>query len=172
MTDIASVAPGSNEELNSSRFDPYSINICNDSDSDYLYPSYRRLTFISMDACDFCDKVETPGPYLFYISIETKNGWVTCSNDSCRKKGEAALDHYMKTCAYGKANIFKGKCIKVRRTSGEIEDNWKLSNSFVEPLIDDNGVERVCVVNASEEIEKWIDIKKIFEWNRGTRKST
>jgi len=166
MTDIASVAPGSTEEFNSSRFDPHSINICNDSDSDYLYPSYRRLTFISMDACDFCDKVETPGPYLFYISIETKNGWVTCSNDSCRKKGEAALDHYMKTRAYGKANIFKGKCIKVRRTSGEFEDNWKLSNSFVEPLIDDNGVERVCVVNASEEIEKWIDIKKIFEWNK------
>jgi hypothetical protein len=161
MTDIAL---GITEEVNSSRFEPTSINICNDSDD--LYPSYRRLTFISMDACDFCDKVETPGPYLFYISIETKNGWVTCSNDSCRKKGEAALDHYMKTRAYGKANIFKGKCIKVRRTSGEIEDNWKLSSSFVEPLIDDNGVERVCVVNASEEIEKWIDIKKILEWNK------
>ncbi len=144
-------------------------NVANSSSVQYngsLYPSYRRLTFISMDACDFCDKVDTPGPFLFYISIETKNGWVTCSNESCKKKGEAALDHYMKTRAYGKANIFKGKCIKVQRSSGEVEHDWKLSSSFVEPIIDDQGVERICVVNNSEEIEKWVDIRKILEWNK------
>jgi hypothetical protein len=130
------------------------------------YPSYRRLTFISVDACDFCDKVEEPGPYLYYISIETKNGWVTCANEGCKQKGQAALDYYMQTKAYGKANGLKGKCIKIQRSSGKVEENWKLSQHFIEPLVDENGVERVCVVNASEEIEKWVNIDKLIELNK------
>ena len=130
------------------------------------YPSYRRLTFLSIDACDFCEQVEEPGPYLFYISIETKNGWVTCANETCKKKGQAALDHYMKTKAYGKANALKGKCIKIQRSSGIIEDNWKLSQHFIEPLVDEHGVERVCVVNANDEIEKWVNTHKLIELNK------
>jgi len=130
------------------------------------HPSYRRLTFISTYACDFCDKVEEPGPYLYYISIETKNGWVTCANEGCKQKGQAALDHYMQTKAYGKANGLKGKCIKIQRSSGVMEDNWKLSQHFIEPLIDEHGVERVCVVNATEEIEKWVNTHKLVELNK------
>ena len=30
---------------------------------------YRRLTFISMNACDFCTHVTTPGPYMQYLSF-------------------------------------------------------------------------------------------------------
>jgi hypothetical protein len=129
------------------------------------YPHYRRLVFISVNACDFCDSVETPGPYMYYISIETKNGWVTCSNETCKRKGEAALDHYMRTKAYGRANIFRGKLMKVKRTSGFIEDNWKLSTQFVEPVTDDGGNERVCVVNETGEIEKWVSVDNILQWN-------
>jgi hypothetical protein len=129
------------------------------------FPHYRRLVFISVNACDFCDCVETPGPYMYYISIETKNGWVTCSNETCKRKGEAALDHYMRTKAYGKANIFRGKTMKVKRTSGFIEDNWKLSTQFVETVTDDSGNERVCVVNETGEIEKWVSIDHILQWN-------
>jgi hypothetical protein len=129
------------------------------------FPHYRRLVFISVNACDFCDSVETPGPYMYYISIETKNGWVTCSNETCKRKGEAALDHYMRTKAYGKANIFRGKSMKVKRTSGRIEDNWKLSTQFVETVTDDGGNERVCVVNETGEIEKWVNVDHILQWN-------
>jgi hypothetical protein len=129
------------------------------------YPHYRRLVFISIDACDFCDSVEIPGPYMYYISIETKSGWVSCSNEKCKRKGEAALAHYMRTKAYGRANIFRGKSVKVKRTSGHIEDNWKLSRHFVEPAVDASGNERVCVVNETEEIEKWVSIDHILQWN-------
>lgn len=129
------------------------------------YPPYRRLTFISIDACDFCDKVEQPGPFMYYISIETKNGWVTCANEACKKKGEEALDYYMKTKAYGEANMLKGKCIKIQRSSGVVEDDWKLSRQFVEPFVDEHGVKRVCVVNATNEIEKWVCIHKLIELN-------
>jgi hypothetical protein len=129
------------------------------------YPSYRRLTFLSIDACDFCDKVENPGPYLYYISFETKNGWVTCANEACKKKGQSAVDHYMRTKAYGKANCLKGKCIRIQRSSGIVEDNWKLSQHFIEPLVDESGIERVCVVNATNEIEKWVSVHKLIEFN-------
>jgi hypothetical protein len=129
------------------------------------YPSYRRLVFIPLTACDFCDSVETPGPYMYYISIETKNGWVTCSNETCKRKGEAALNHYMQTKAYGKANIFRGKLVKVKRTSGFIEDNWKLSTQFVETITDTNGIERVCVVSEDDQIEKWVSVDHILQWN-------
>ena len=44
-------------------------------------PDYRRLTFISINACDFCTHVTNPGPYMYYISFETKNGWVSCGDE-------------------------------------------------------------------------------------------
>jgi hypothetical protein len=47
-----------------------------------------------------------------------------------------------------------------------MEDNWKLSQHFIEPLIDEHGVERVCVVNATEEIEKWVNTHKLIELNK------
>ena len=137
----------------------------NDSEFDSSYPLYRRLTFISMNACDFCDKVETPGPFMYYISFETKNGWVACSNPLCKKKGEAAVEHYMRTQAYGKANHLRGKCIKVKRTSGAVEDGWTLSAMFTELRVDQNGVERVCVVDETGEIEKWVNVVNLLEWN-------
>ena len=130
-------------------------------------PSYRRLTFISMNACDFCDKVETPGPFMYYISFETKNGWVACSNPACKKRGEAAVEHYMRTQAYGKANHLRGKCVKVKRTSGQLEDGWTLSTMCTELNVDQNGIERVCVVDKTGEIEKWVNVVNLLEWNNG-----
>jgi hypothetical protein len=129
------------------------------------YPHCRRLTFISMDSCDFCDNVQTPGPFMYYISIESKNGWVTCSNEVCKKKGRAAVDHFMRTQAYGKANHLRGKCIKVKRTAGNIESGWTLSTAFTEFTVDCSGVERVCVVDKTGEIEKWVNVSRLIEWN-------
>ena len=44
-------------------------------------PHYRRLTFISLNACDFCTHVTKPGPYMHYLSFETKNGWASCGQE-------------------------------------------------------------------------------------------
>ena len=143
----------------------HSGNVSEKDDDIYQYPLHRRLTFISMNACDFCDKVETPGPYMYYISLETKNGWVACSNPECKKKGEAAVEYYMRTQSYGKANHLRGKRIRVKRTSGAIEDTWTLSTIFVEPILDYSGVERVCVVNETGDVEKWVNVLDLLEWN-------
>lgn len=137
----------------------------NDNDK-YDYPAYRRLTFIEMNSCDFCQNVDNPGPFMHYISFETKNGWVSCSNQRCKKMGDDAVKEYMRTKAYGKVNSLKNSFIKIKRTSGCIESNWKLSPVYVEPTVDQFGVERVCVVNETEEIEKWVNVEKILELNQ------
>lgn len=139
--------------------------VCDDDDIEPTYPHYRRLTFISVDSCDFCSNVEKPGPYMYYMSFETKHGWVSCSNEACKQKGEAAVDHFMRTQAYGKANRLRGKSIRVQRTSGQFESTWKLSTLCTETNTDKNGVERVCVVNEAGEIEKWVSVSNLLEWN-------
>ncbi len=130
-----------------------------------ITPHHRRLTFISMNSCDFCKHVTKPGPYMHYLSFETKNGWVSCGHDDCREKGKKAVEDFMKNKAYGKANHLKDRAIKVKRTSGQMESDWFLERSFPEVEIDQNGVEKVCVTKPSACIEKWVSIENLLNWN-------
>ena len=129
-------------------------------------PHYRRLTFISMNACDFCTHVTKPGPYMHYLSFETKNGWVSCGDDACREKGKQAIEYFMKNKAYGRANHLKDReSIKVKRTSGQMDSDWLLERSYPEVQMDYNGVEKVCVTKPSACIEKWVSIDNLRSWN-------
>ena len=127
---------------------------------------YRRLTFISMNACDFCTHVTTPGPYMHYLSFETKNGWVSCGDDACREKGKQAIEFFMKNKAYGRANHLKDReSIKVKRTSGQMDSDWLLERSYPEVQVDNNGIHKVCVTKPSACIEKWVSIDNLLSWN-------
>lgn len=129
-------------------------------------PHYRRLTFIQMNACDFCKNVKTPGPYMNYISFETKNGWVSCGDEECRRRGKQAVEDFMKHEAFGRANHLKYcESIKVKRTSGQMDDDWVLERSYPEVQIDQYGVEKVCVTKPSACIEKWVSIDNLLSWN-------
>lgn len=129
-------------------------------------PHYRRLTFIQMNACDFCTHVTTPGPYMHYLSFETKNGWVSCGNEECKRRGKQAVEDFMKHEAYGRANHLKDRdSIKVKRTSGQMDYDWILERSYPEVQIDQNGIEKVCVTKPSACIEKWVSIDNLLTWN-------
>ena len=129
-------------------------------------PHYRRLTFISMNACDFCSHVTKPGPYMHYLSFETKNGWVSCGDDACREKGKQAIEDFMKNKAYGRANHLKDcESIKVKRTSGQMDSDWMLERSYPEVQVDYNGIHKVCVTKPSACIEKWVSIDNLLSWN-------
>ena len=132
-----------------------------------LMPHYRRLTFISINACDFCTHVTTPGPYMHYISFETKNGWVSCGQEGCKRRGKQAVDDFMKHEAYGRANHLKDReSINVRRTSGQMDSDWMLERFYPEVQMDDKGVEKVCVTKPSALIEKWVSIDNLLLWNQ------
>lgn len=130
-------------------------------------PYYRRLTFIQMNACDFCRHVTNPGPYMHYLSFETKNGWVSCGNEECKERGKQAVEDFMKHEAYGRANHLKDReSIKVKRTSGQMDDDWVLERSYPEVQLDQNGVEKVCVTKPSACIEKWVSVDNLLLWNQ------
>lgn len=130
-------------------------------------PHYRRLTFIQMNACDFCKNVKTPGPYMNYISFETKNGWVSCGDEECRRRGKQAVEDFMKHEAFGRANYLKEReSIKVKRTSGQMDDDWVLERSYPEVQTDQNGIEKVCVTKPSACIEKWVSVDNLLLWNQ------
>lgn len=129
-------------------------------------PHYHRLTFISLNACDFCTHVTKPGPYMHYISFETKNGWVSCGQEECRRRGKQSVDDFMKCKAYGRANHLKDlESINVKRTSGQMDSDWLLERLYPEVQIDDKGVEKVCVTKPSALIEKWVSIDNLLSWN-------
>ena len=130
------------------------------------HPHYHRLTFISMNACDFCTDVTKPGPYTHYLSFETKNGWVSCGQEECKRRGKQAVEAFMENEAYGRANHLKDRtAINVKRTSGQMDNDWMLERLFPEVQIDNKGEEKVCVTKPSECIEKWVSIDKLLSWN-------
>lgn len=130
-------------------------------------PNYRRLTFIQMNACDFCTHVTKPGPYMHYLSFETKNGWVSCGNEACKQRGKQSVEDFMRHEAYGRANHLKDrKWINVKRTSGQMDSDWVLERSYPEVQMDEKGIEKVCVTKPSACIEKWVSIDNLLSWNQ------
>jgi hypothetical protein len=129
-------------------------------------PHYHRLTFISMNACDFCTHVTNPGPYMHYLSFETKNGWISCGQEQCKTRGKQAVEAFMNNEAYGRANHLKDReSINVKRTSGQMDSDWLLERSYPEVQVDNKGEEKVCVTKPSALIVKWVSVDKLLSWN-------
>jgi len=128
-------------------------------------PSYRRLTFIRMNECDFCTNVQTPGPYMHYLSFVTKNGWASCANERCKQRGEDAITDFMDTKAFGRANHLKDRPIKIKRTSGQMDDDWVLEKTFPEVQLSSTGEDKVCVTKLGADLEKWVSVNNLLSWN-------
>jgi hypothetical protein len=126
---------------------------------------YRRLTFIHMNQCDFCTNVQTPGPYMHYISFVTKNGWASCANERCKQRGKDEVANFMATKAFGRANHLKDRPIKIKRTSGQMDDDWVLEKTFPEVQLSSTGEEKVCVTKLGADLEKWVSVNNILSWN-------
>ncbi len=126
---------------------------------------YRRLTFIRINECDFCTNVQTPGPYMHYLSFVTKNGWVSCANEICKQRGNDAITDFMATKAFGRANHLKDRPIKIKRTSGQMDDDWVLEKTFPEVQLSSTGEEKVCVTKLGADIEKWVSVNNLLSWN-------
>ena len=133
---------------------------------------YRRLTFIRMNECDFCTNVQTPGPYMHYLSFVTKNGWVSCANEICKQRGKDEVENFMATKAFGRANHLKDRPIKIKRTSGQMDDDWVLEKAFPEVQLSSTGEEKVCVTKLGADIEKWVSINNVLNWNTGNTGNT
>lgn len=126
-----------------------------------MYP--RRLTFIPVaDMCMFCDdpKGETQ---TYTVYDELKMGYISCPR--CEYLAEAAVKEWHATMAYGRANYLKNADnIKIKRSSGEIEDGWKIDNPFISiSRTDDRETLHCC--NKNNSMNKWCYVDDLIELN-------
>jgi hypothetical protein len=91
------------------------------------YP--RRLTYIQVeDMCMFC--INPKGKTLTYtVYPEMLMGYISCPN--CASKAEEAIKIWNEKLAYGRLNYLKGKDIRIKRSSGDIEYGWIMDNPIV-----------------------------------------
>lgn len=122
----------------------------------------RRLTFIEMgDSCMFCDNPKGES-HCCYVDLLTKMGYISCKN--CHFKMEEAVKEWNEKLAYGRANYLKNKEIKIKRSSGEIENDWIINNPFSN-ICDTSGLEMLHCHNVKKDISKWCYVDDIIELN-------
>ena len=114
-----------------------------------VYP--RRLTFIQVeDMCMFCDYPK--GKTLTYMVYpEMLMGYISCPN--CESKAEEAIKIWNEQLSYGRVHYLKGKDIRIKRSSGEIEYGWMMDNPIV-CFSQDNGRETIHCYNKNQDIGK------------------
>jgi len=99
--------------------------------------------------------------YITYVDLTTKMGYISCNN--CKDKMNEAVKFWHTQRAYGEANYLKERDIKIKRSNGDIESGWRLSNPFVE--IDEEGRTTIHCYNESKNIGKWVFLDSILELN-------
>ena len=126
--------------------------------------SPQRLVFIQTENnCMFCEKPKGPS-YSYYVSLVDKMGFLSCGK--CKDKANETLDNWHEKFAYGKAHYLKDKIIKIKRSSGEIEDGWCLDNPLTGT--DNRGIEVIHCYYEKEDIGRWCKLKEILELNPPT----
>ena len=132
-------------------------------------PQPCRLTmFRCVDNCQFC-----PNPkgdvFCHYVCVEDHHGFLSCTE--CCELAEEAVEEWNTNEAYGRANKFRNKTIKVKRSSGIIEEDWKLNEKYTMAVHTSKG-EVVHCVNNDKNISKWIKIDDLLEWNKEQTEQT
>jgi len=121
----------------------------------------QRLVFIQTENnCMFCDKPKGPS-YSYYVSLTDKMGFLACGK--CKEKADETLENWHANLAYGKARYLKDKIIKIKRSSGEIEDGWSLDNPLTG--VDNRGIEVIHCYHEKTDLGRWCKLKEILELN-------
>jgi hypothetical protein len=125
-------------------------------------PQPFRLVMIKCkDFCQFCDDPKDD-VFIHYITVEHKYGFLSC--EKCRNKATDAVNEWFATEAWGDVNYLGHKNIKVKRSSGIIEDDWKLDKErpFIETI---NESKVVHCIKDDGSLTKCCFISDIVEWN-------
>jgi hypothetical protein len=121
----------------------------------------RRLVMLSMENnCMFCEDPRG-GAYIYTVYKDGHVGFITC--DNCREKCKATFDYWNAHIAYGKARYLKDRVIKIKRSSGEIEDGWALDNPLVDYASD--GKKIIHCFHNDKDIARWCHMDEILELN-------
>ncbi len=127
----------------------------------YIEPRYMSMMKCVND-CMFCENPKGP-TYAHHISVYEKIGYLSCGN--CIEKAKSHVTNWLDTKAFGGANRLRGKNIKVKRSSGEIESDWRLDEN--QPSVYNNwtGQAYVHCVNYTLQLEKGCTVDELLELN-------
>jgi hypothetical protein len=122
----------------------------------------RRLVFIpEQNYCQFCD---TGKGYVIchFVSLHDNYGFMSC--DNCSSIAEKHTDNWIATHCYGSAKHLRNRSLKIRRSSGSIDDGWFLDDqrTMVYKAGDDDCV---SCVKREEDLQKLVRISALLELN-------
>ena len=126
-------------------------------------PHPIRLVMIScVDNCQFCDNPKGE-VFVKYLDLDNRYGFLNCKN--CNDIADDIVEEWYSTKAWGTANCFRNKNIKIKRSSGDFESDWKLNKQkpFVETIQENDEV--VNCIKDDGSIMKYCSISDLFEWN-------
>lgn len=106
-----------------------------------------------VDNCLFCQNPKG-NVYLKYVCIELKKGYYSC--DNCKDIMHAQIINWHNNHAYGDAKHLKDLVIKIKRSNGDIQDNYKI----ISPVVLSNKI--FC---SNTFISRWCDIDEIIFLN-------
>jgi hypothetical protein len=126
------------------------------------YP--KKISFLLNEKCDVCkinDRVST-----LEIAEQRYLGWNICKNDECNKIvyvwfDETTIDLESLVEKYGNE-------IKVKRTSGEIEDDWEFNGQAYRLSADSHMW--IPVRKKNTNLRKSIPMEYFLEWNVNNKK--
>ncbi len=143
------------------------MNNMQEMNTDNIHESCINPTYISnaqvLNNCQFCSDHQGK-QHRKFVSVNLNCGFISCSKPNCIDTMYLILSDWIKNKGHGSANIFQGRTIKVRRSSGIIEDGWLLdmTECYVRIINDE---ERIACVKINTDIKKYVSIKDIFELN-------
>lgn len=124
-----------------------------------IYP--RRLVFIQVaNNCMFCENPQGEA-LTHFVNRDHNMGYISCND--CYDKATDAVNYWEKHLMFGRALYLKDRDILVKRTSGDIEPGWTITNPFI--LTDYMGIEKIQCCNKKLHIERWCLVDEILELN-------
>ena len=134
------------------------------------YP--RRLTMLKIGIanefggeCQFCD---TPfgETRTSYISLESREGFVSCGKEECRQNMQNAIIRVNEETRWNDIMPYLSKNVNMKRSNGNMDDDWKVSEFFIILSTTSDGKAFVVVHKFDNDtkryLEKMVEVDTFF----------
>jgi hypothetical protein len=119
----------------------------------------HRLAFVPERTCDVC-KIDTVCRNIPFHNSTILYGWRICGDELCRMK---ILDWISRLTIKKEDVIPYFNNMVVRRSSGELEDNWEIYGDIY--ILDEDLIRWVPLRNKSLTHRKNVKLDMLLEWN-------
>lgn len=124
----------------------------------------KLSTLFAYGICTFCNI--NCSDRVWNITHDESYYYESCNSAECFDKcKKAVLEEEQKDYVYGFLYYLKNKEIKVKRTSGIIENDWMLRPGIIESDTLGKAILCVKIDHTGKELEKYISLNEVLEMN-------